>query len=426
MIRANPLLESSGGRLYPIGASPRFLWHHATWAPETSSPISKFKSRGSDTYDAAFFSSSAPFAKQFAREKFIGSGCCLFLYSVRIRPVKLFDVTSVFTRPASRDAEFLLSQEGAEFAARFAENLPEEEFDVKRALSAISSGTWESFDPDSYPAMFYYDAFLKTILELGYRGWLEFEAVEQIDQSSEALNIALLRPDEDAVIVKSKKFKGRLNPHYPAASFIAYHGSHHGDCGEIDTTFDGKYDGAMFFSFDPAVALDFSLPSGIPHVCSYEIPHSVDDLFNPEDPQALAQLEACVKKKMSDATGAVPRTFYTVVEGIGNYDWTVFDPAWWAGQIIKECLTSMGFVGWLERERPGGSLNFGLYSAVGVTLRKIDYFCSDCGSELKISSRGSLVCDECETEICPRCADEFEMDEDLGEIVQTCACEITG
>lgn len=84
----------------------------------------------------------------------------------------------------------------------------------------------------------------------------------------------------------------------------------------------------------------------------------------------------------------------------------------------------MGFVGWLERERPGGSLNFGLYSAVGVTLRKIDYFCWVCESELKISSRGSLVCDECETEICPRCAEEFEMDEDLGKIVQVCACEL--
>ena len=217
-MRANPLLESSGGRLYPIGSSPRFLWHHATWAPEASSPISKFKSRGSDNYDAVFFSSSASFAKQFAREKFIGSGCCLFLYSVRIRPVKLFDVTSVFTRPASKGVEFLLSQEGAEFAVRFAENLPEEEFDVKRALSEISSGTWESFDPDAYPAMFYYDAFLKTILELGYRGWLEFETIEQIGQSSDVLNIALLCPDEDTQIVKSKKFKGRLNPHLPIAS----------------------------------------------------------------------------------------------------------------------------------------------------------------------------------------------------------------
>jgi len=209
---ANPLVRSLNGFLCPIDANGgNTLWYHASWSPRTSPPIKKFSRKASARYDATFFSTSVKFAGMFGREKYIGSECCLTIYGVRIGAVKLFDIGSIYE---TRGRDILLSQEGEVFAERLAYHLKRDKISLSEfeVLESLRSGHWEGFDSREYPASLYYASLLSTFVDLGYRGWLEFEEDVDIRGWTRVLNIALLYPDQDATIVKSRQLTGRLNP----------------------------------------------------------------------------------------------------------------------------------------------------------------------------------------------------------------------
>lgn len=207
----NPLLRSVKGLLRPESAKGDFLWYHASWSPRTSPPIKKFSRKASARYDATFFSSSVKFAKMFGREKYVGSQCCLTIYGVRIKAVKLFDIEDIL-EVQGRDT--VLSEEGQIFAQTLAHRLKQYnasigEFEV---IQHLRSAHWEKFDSQEYPAMLYYEPLMATLADLGYRGWLEFEDDVNIKGWTRVLNIGLLYPDQDAIIVESRQLTDRLNP----------------------------------------------------------------------------------------------------------------------------------------------------------------------------------------------------------------------
>ena len=201
--------------------------------------------------------------------------------------------------------------------------------------------------------------------------------------------------------------------------FIAYHGSQYNGCGDLEDDYEGRYDTAIFFSLDPSMALEFSKGAEIRHYCTYEIPYSLDQIFNPEDDYALESLQDCLLDRIENKD-LVSQT----IAGIAAFDWGEFNPASWVGGVVKQCLLEMGYVGWFEKEDGSDVLNIGLYSAKGVKLLRVDYFCDDCEAPLATSPRGSLICENCEQDLCPECGTEIEWDEDDEEWVQGCTCDI--
>ena len=198
-------------------------------------------------------------------------------------------------------------------------------------------------------------------------------------------------------------------------SFIAYHGSQSLDCGDLSDEFEGRW-GAMFFSFDPSMAREFSKGSGMEHICTYEIPHEVSTIFNPENKEAVERLRECLRAYLGALTDKTIRE-------IEAYDWAAFNPAGWIGQEVKACLLSMGYVGWFEKEHGDDRLNFGLYSPEGIRLLNVEYFCDECDQTLSKNEDYTLDCTDCNLKKCVECGDDLEWDDEYAEWIWTCACE---
>jgi len=201
-------------------------------------------------------------------------------------------------------------------------------------------------------------------------------------------------------------------------SMIAYHGSKNFDCGHILDDFESRW-GAMFFSFDPSMAREFSRGAELEHICTYEIPYSFSELFNPENEYAVDALRDCL-----DASIENKSLIEGIIEGVRNFDWGTFNPAGWIGQKIKVCLQDMGYVGWLEREDVDDDrLNFGLYSAQGIRLLDVEYFCDECDEVLSKKEDYTLECSDCNLKLCAECGSEIEWDDNYSEWVWSCMCE---
>jgi DNA-directed RNA polymerase subunit RPC12/RpoP len=201
-------------------------------------------------------------------------------------------------------------------------------------------------------------------------------------------------------------------------SMIAYHGSKNFDCGKIDADYEGRWGSAMFFSFDPSLAREFSRGAELKHICTYEIPHSFSELFDPEDEYAVDALRDCLDTSIENKP-----LIDDIIKGVRSFDWAAFTPSSWIGQEIKTCLQGMGYVGWLEKEHGDDSLNFGLYSAEGVRLLNVEYFCDECDEALSKKEDHTLECEDCNLRLCVECGSEIEWDNDVSEWVWTCMCE---
>lgn len=134
-------------------------------------------------YDVTFFTPIQQLAQAFAN----ATGA---VYGVTISSVKMFDVEDIFIDRTAEDPE--LTKEGVVFAQTLQKYIGSE--DALTIMKKLASAHWAVFDHHPQrKGPSYYAAFRRTLENLGYRGWFEFEA----DQ----LTAAMLYPEEDTEIL---------------------------------------------------------------------------------------------------------------------------------------------------------------------------------------------------------------------------------
>lgn len=239
---------------------------------------------------------------------------------------------------------------------------------------------------------------------------------EYCDSEFSEDEIEALVAESGKVEVGCSSCKPRTNP--LGSSFIAYHGSQHGDC-EFDPAFESVYEGAVFFSLNKEHAKSFSKRSEVENVCTFKINAPLSKIFDSADETAMLELEKCLRGRFEQYR------VDSIMQEVEQRLWTSFDPKSWPGSVVSECIKNLGYVGWFEREVGTEFVgNFGLYDASIAELISIEYFCSDCEDGLQKSPRGSYLCGSCKDHLCPKCFSVLEWDEDEAEWVQGCGCDI--
>ena len=201
MLRENPQVVHTGK--YIIREDGADKWYHGSafeyGAIRSEGPLMEFIPDASPRYEATFFTASRQFARTYAESGIPRGYDFGVMYTVKIKDVPLFDVDDIFVDVNMPNSP--LTHEGEVFWNEMLKHLPRKSIfrrhKMGEIMGSLQSGSYTVFDPAH---KLVYTSFMKALRKLGYRGWVEREAG--------VLNIALLYPHEDAVILDSYKVGG--------------------------------------------------------------------------------------------------------------------------------------------------------------------------------------------------------------------------